>query len=244
MHWFDICLAAKFSNGIWCIFFITRKLSSSNNLFYAKFNLKTYYPPPYKREIWHCQKVNIENIRKAIDQFPRAMRFPNIDVNKKVNLFNKTIKNIIQNYIPHETITCDDRDPPWMNKDIKELIHDKNQAFKSYSQSKSNILFVHQFELLQSKLNSLIKKSKSNYYTRLSKKLSDPMSSLKSYSSILKTFLNNKKTPCIPPLLQDDKFITNIKKMADIFNNFFAKQCSLINTNSDLPSVLSKKTHK
>ena len=25
---------------------------------------------------------------------------------------------------------------------------------------------------------------------------------------------------------------------------FFAKQCSLINTNSDLPSVLSKKTHK
>ena len=29
---------------------------------------------------------------------------------------------------------------------------------------------VHQFELLQSKLNSLIEKSKSNYYTHLSKK--------------------------------------------------------------------------
>ena len=38
------------------------------------------------------------------------MRFINIDVNEKVNLFNKTIKNIIRNYIPHETITCDDRD--------------------------------------------------------------------------------------------------------------------------------------
>ena len=40
------------------------------------------------------------------------MRLTNIDVNKRVNLFNKTIKNIILNYIPRETITCDDRDPP------------------------------------------------------------------------------------------------------------------------------------
>ena len=31
--------------------------------------------------------------------------------NEKVNLFNKTIKIIMRNYILHETITCDDRDP-------------------------------------------------------------------------------------------------------------------------------------
>ena len=172
------------------------------------------------------------------------MRFINIDVNEKVNLFNKTIINIIRNYIPHETITCDDRDPHSINKDIKELIHEKNQAYMSYSQNKKNIFSVHQFELLQSKLNSLIEKSKSNYYARLSKKLSDPMTSPKSYWSRLKTFLSNKKIPCILPLLRDGKFITNFKQKAEIFNSFFIKQCSLINTNSDLPSVLSKKTHK
>ena len=59
----------------------------------------------------------------------------------------------------------------------------------------------------------------------------------------LKKFLNNKKIPCIPPLLHNDKFMTNFKEMVEIFN-FFAKQCSLVNTNSDLPSVLAKKTHK
>ena len=69
------------------------------------------------------------------------------------------------------------------------------------------------------------------------------MTSPKFYWSILKTFLNNKKIPCIPPLLHDDKFITNFKEKAEIFNNFFSKQCSLINTNSDLPSVLQRK-HK
>ena len=36
-------------------------------------------------------------------------------------MFNKIIKNITSNYIPHEIIICDDRDPPWINKDIKQL---------------------------------------------------------------------------------------------------------------------------
>ena len=47
-------------------------------------------------------------------------------------MFNKTIKNIMPNYIAHETIICDGRDPPWINKDIKQLILDKNHAYKSY----------------------------------------------------------------------------------------------------------------
>ena len=59
-----------------------------------------------------------------IDQFPWVMRFTNIGGNKKVNLFIKTIKNILLNYIPHETITYDDRDHPRMNKYIKELIYE------------------------------------------------------------------------------------------------------------------------
>ena len=36
-------------------------------------------------------------------------------------MFNKTFKNIMRNYIPHKIITCGDRDPPWINKDIKQI---------------------------------------------------------------------------------------------------------------------------
>ena len=70
------------------------------------------------------------------------------------------------------------------------------------------------------------------------------MTSPKSYWSILKALLNDNKIPCIPPLLHDDRFITYFKEKAETFNYFFAKQCSAINTNSDLLSVLSKKKHK
>ena len=64
-----------------------------HQIIYAKLNLEIYYPSPCEREIWYYQKANIENTRKAIDSLPWAMRFTNIDVKAKVNLFNKTAQS-------------------------------------------------------------------------------------------------------------------------------------------------------
>ena len=38
------------------------------------------------------------------------------------------------------------------------------------------------------------------------------MTSLKTYWAILKALLNNKKIPCIPSLLQDNKYVPDFKK--------------------------------
>ena len=38
---------------------------------------------------------------------------------------NETILNILRKFIPHETVLCDDRDPPWFNAKIKSLVHEK-----------------------------------------------------------------------------------------------------------------------
>ena len=49
-----------------------------------------------------------------------------------VHLFNRTIENILRNFIPYETITCDNRDPPWINSSIRRLIQDTNEAYKRF----------------------------------------------------------------------------------------------------------------
>ena len=126
-------------------------------------------------------------------------------------LFNKTIKNIVCNYIPHEIIICNDRDPTWIDKNIKKLINDKNRAYTSYCLNENNSSTFQNLQLLQSILNSLIEKSKLKYYAHLSKKLLDPGTSPKSYWSILKAFLNNKKIPCVSPLLHETEFITDFR---------------------------------
>ena len=45
-------------------------------------------------------------------------------------LFNETVFNIIQNFIPHDTVTFDDRNPSWITSRIKKMINNKNLAFK------------------------------------------------------------------------------------------------------------------
>ena len=61
----------------------------------------------------------------------------------------------------------------------------------------------------------------------------------------MKALLNGRKIPCIPPLFHDNKFITNFKEKREIFYfNSFAKQCSLIDNGSILPSLFPLITEK
>ena len=68
------------------------------------------------------------------------------------------------------------------------------------------------------------------------------LTSAKTYWPILKSFLNNKKIPCIPPLFYQNRYITKYKDKAELFNKVFASQCYLINNSSVLPSLLFKRT--
>ena len=108
-----------------------------HQIVFAKVNLKTYYPLPY--ELWHYAKRNSDLICRSIGLFLWNIRFAHIDVNHKVQLFNQTIKNILCNFIPHDTVTCDDRDPPWIDSKIKGSIQKKNFAKRCYFQNNEDI---------------------------------------------------------------------------------------------------------
>ena len=52
--------------------------------------------------------------------------------------------------------------------------------------------------------------------------------------------LHNIKIPSIPPILASGKTITNIVEKANLFNNFFASQCTPLENTSKLPPLLMK----
>ena len=70
------------------------------------------YPPPYSREIWHYREASTDLIRRAISNFNWEKASCNYAVTQKVSIFSETILNVLRNYIPHETLTCDDKNPP------------------------------------------------------------------------------------------------------------------------------------
>ena len=56
--------------------------------------------------------------------------------------------------------------------------------------------------------------------------------SLKVYGAVLNNFLNNINIPSVPPILVSGETITNIVEKANIFNEFFAFQCTPLGNNS------------
>ena len=72
----------------------------------------------------------------------------------------------------------------------------------------------------------MISRSTKEYQNHIVLKLNDPMTTTKSYWSILKTFYNGKRVPVISPLLINDKLISDFQVKANHFNNFFASQCT------------------
>ena len=118
---------------------------------------------------------------------------------------------------------------------IKLKIKAKDNMYNKYLQ---NGRFESDFVLLETLItepNELIVTTKALYYENLVKKLNNPLVQAKTYWSILKTFYKGKKIPLIPPLLVNDKFVTDIKMKADIFSKFFAEQCTPFKNDSKIP---------
>ena len=90
--------------------------------------------------------------------------------------------------------------------------------------------------------SSYISKCKNDYFVRLGKKLGGPSRSIKSYWAILRTLWNGKKVPNIPPLLVNNKIITEFEAKVNIFTKYFASQCTTTNNNNVLPSTLNHLT--
>ena len=108
------------------------------------------------------------------------------------------------------------------------------------SLSKSNKFS--EIQMLSTEISTLILERKEKYYHDLSMKLNDPKTSAKTYWSILKSFYNDSKIPLIPPLLVNNKIVSDFTEKANLFNDFFATQCKPLSYNSVLPSTISFKT--
>ena len=87
-------------------------------------------PSPYTRKIWNFSRSETVLINRSIESFVSSK-----NVHEQVELFNKTLLNIFHNFIPNKIILCDDRDPPWMNDEIKKMIKRKNWLFQSQRKS-------------------------------------------------------------------------------------------------------------
>ena len=112
--------------------------------------------------------------------------FANRNVNDTIDICTKTIQNILSNFIPHQTITIDDKDPPWFNTKIKSLLQVKSKVYKYFCKYCNNTQLLRKLEYLQNCLNNSVDSSKHNYCLRMANKLNSIQKSSKAYWSFKK----------------------------------------------------------
>ena len=126
--------------------------------------------------------------------------------------------------IPHRTIKWDDRDPPWITKELKTAIRRKHRVYRRYIERGKNPDDWCKVKTIRNETSRMIANAKNTYYHKLGQMLSNPNVGPKKYWSTLARLINNKKICNIPPLLEEGLFITDPTNKANIFNEHFVQQ--------------------
>ena len=119
--------------------------------------------------------------------------------------------------------------PPWMNRDIKNVISALNDFHKKIVVLCSNMDNLFMFKNLQNQLIESIRTAKQKYFNKISKNL-------------LTTTQMGKKVLCIDLNFHKKNMSLTLKEKSESFNSFFTNQCSLILNTTLLPSELKLPT--
>ena len=85
-------------------------------------------------------RANSKLISKAISEFPWENRLNSLySPNEQVSLLNKTILNIMSNFVPNDKKTIRPSDPPWFSNDVRRRLNKHN---KIYNKFKKNLILI------------------------------------------------------------------------------------------------------
>ena len=147
--------------------------------------------------------------------------------------------NIFTNYISNKYITIDDRvNETWMDEWMNETR--MNETIKNIAKLKKSLHKSSNFielQKLSTEVSDIILKKKIIFWnliirTTVSKPIDQPKILLQWPSGPIDFSIISKQQSC-----------TDFTKKANLFNDFFATQCTPVNNSNVLPSTVSFKTH-
>ena len=195
-----------------------------HQIVYGKINLKVPPPPPTERKIWHYNKANTDAIKNSMKHFPWAQHFRlNPDPNWQVKSFTEIFLNIMSNFIPNEVKKSVPRDPPWIDKNLKQMLKKKDKHYRNYKKHGYREEDKTTLEVLRTECKQSIEAAKNTYLEKLANSLNDPSTTPKNYWKIIYRVMNKTRAPKIPPILDHGTFIISCKENAKLFNDFLCK---------------------
>ena len=87
-----------------------------------------------------------------------------VNVEKQLNILNDTLFNIFSNFVRSKVVTVDERDPPWINEEIKCKIKSKNKTFQQYLKNGRKITDFETVDKEAKELSEMIQNRKKSIF--------------------------------------------------------------------------------
>lgn len=116
-----------------------------------------------------------------------------------------------------------------------------NRLFRKYKRNHSRDTY-NRFKQARNDVTNLIRKSKQNHIASLANKLKTTNLSVQDYWKTLKAFIKPSNTSTIPPLLNDNVYISEDSEKANLLNDYFVEQTMIDDQSATLPSAINSNT--
>ena len=211
---------------------------SKHNIIHVTLSINIPRPPPYKRKIWDYKKAKTDRIRVDFKDVNWHDLFFNLNASEMCLLFTDVFSDVITRHTPNKIVTCNEKYAPWITPQVKTAIKRNARVYRKWVSRGRNPKDHDNVRKVQNETNKLIKEAKSPYYCNLGSKLSDPNAGQKEFWSAYRKIVNKKQNTNIPPIIKDGRYISDFKEKANIFNEYFAKQCTINDNGSKLPRFI------
>ena len=143
--------------------------------------------------------------------------------------------------IPFKTVTIRPRDLPWINSDIRKRMRKRNRLFKKYKCDHSRDTY-NRLKQARNDVNNLLRKCKQNYIASLANKLKTTDLTTQDYWKTLKAFIKPSQTSTIPPVRNDNVYISEDSEKANLLSNYFVEQTVIDDQSATLPCAIKNDT--
>ena len=172
------------------------------------------------REVRSYKRYNKEYFCRDVNEVPWNVIEVSKDMGGAVNAWNTLFNDVANRHAPIKKLRTKNTTKPWISDDIKELMAERDYAFKVAKRSGGEKQKWDHYRKIKNFTNRKVKSAEAEYYKNLINSANGPKDTWKALNSVL----GEKSKETISQLqVQDGKvLLSEPKKVASKFNEFFA----------------------
>ena len=157
-------------------------------------------PRSYKRRVWNYDKADFNLFRNLLSNVDWNCIIDENDIDKSVEKFTSVLIQTAEKSIPNKIATIRPNEYPWINGLIRKLIRKRKRLYRRAKRTNEQQVWQN-FRKTRNTVINEIRKSKAEYFSKLSDHLNEEKINPKLFWKICKQLLNlDLSTRSIPPL--------------------------------------------